>query len=214
MSRSKYHDAILKVIGDKHLTVDDIYDSLKKKYESVGIATVYRNIDNLVDEGLVVRIVGIFDKTYVEKYKGPHIHLVDRDKEKIVDVFLPDWSWLQLPDDFVQENIQFAVIGHAQKGKIEDMIQQVKVSAVGQAKSTDLPDKDIPFLQEDKIRDIQEEDTSDHTQQELDTRIEKLEENELSNSIQTSENISAINEKPENNNKNDRKKLEKVFRGF
>ena len=139
---------------------------------------------------------------------------MDRDKEKIVDVFLPDWSWLQLPDDFVQENIQFAVIGHAQKGKIEDMIQQVKVSAVGQAKYTDLPDKDIPFLQEDKIRDIQEEDTSDHTQQELDIRIEKLEDNELSNSIQTSENISAINEKPENNNKNDRKKLEKVFRGF
>ncbi len=43
--------AILEVLNSrpgKHLTAEEIYDYVRKKYPEIGIATVYRTIQNVV----------------------------------------------------------------------------------------------------------------------------------------------------------------------
>ena len=40
-----YHHDILKICKDVHLTADEVFAELKKKYLNVWISTVYRNFD-------------------------------------------------------------------------------------------------------------------------------------------------------------------------
>jgi Fe2+ or Zn2+ uptake regulation protein len=38
---------IKDICKDKHLTVDEIFEKLKKKYPKVGRSTVYRNVEEM-----------------------------------------------------------------------------------------------------------------------------------------------------------------------
>jgi len=69
MARLKYHQTILKILGDDHLTADDIYDIMKKKYGRIGIATIYRTLEHLIETKEITKLVGVFDKAYFERNK-------------------------------------------------------------------------------------------------------------------------------------------------
>ena len=54
--KTKQKEDILKYLQDnegKHITVNDIYDHLKEMNLCVGQTTIYRNLEKLVDNGLV-----------------------------------------------------------------------------------------------------------------------------------------------------------------
>jgi Fur family ferric uptake transcriptional regulator len=68
--------AILEVLNnrpDKHMTAEEIYDYVKKKYPEIGIATVYRTIQVLSELNLIDRLN--LDDGYV-RYE---IHKKDRE---------------------------------------------------------------------------------------------------------------------------------------
>ena len=56
--KTKQRDLILSCLKEnksQHITAEGIMDSLKYRGEPVGQTTVYRNLDKLVKEGLVIR---------------------------------------------------------------------------------------------------------------------------------------------------------------
>ena len=63
--------------GARHMTAEEIFEEVQKRTNSVNIATVYRTLDFLVEEGLASRTdLGGGRETYCSKQHGPHIHLV------------------------------------------------------------------------------------------------------------------------------------------
>ncbi|MBP7841761.1 transcriptional repressor [Patescibacteria group bacterium] len=46
-----------------------MYDIMKKKYGRIGIATIYRTLEHLIDTKEITKLVGVFDKAYFERNK-------------------------------------------------------------------------------------------------------------------------------------------------
>jgi Fe2+ or Zn2+ uptake regulation protein len=69
MKRHYYHEEILKICDNKHLTAEEIFEKLKKKYHQVGISTVYRNVEELTKQGKLKKITNIGKKAVFEKNK-------------------------------------------------------------------------------------------------------------------------------------------------
>lgn len=88
---TKYEIEILKIISDssEHLSADEVFGIVKKKYPGVVKATCYNNLNKLTESGLIKRIVvengsNRYDKTI------RHDHLVCRKCGRLKDVFLKD----------------------------------------------------------------------------------------------------------------------------
>jgi len=63
----------------QHLTAEQIYEELRMRTRALNIATVYRTLDLLVDEGLASRVDLGEDRIYfAASQHGSHIHLVCR----------------------------------------------------------------------------------------------------------------------------------------
>lgn len=64
--------AYLQSVPGKHVTVNDICDYFRKQGISVGTTTVYRNLDRMVEQGLVARytVDGIGSACF--EYLGEH----------------------------------------------------------------------------------------------------------------------------------------------
>ena len=62
-----------------HVTAEEIYAQVQERTRAVNIATVYRTLDLLVEEGLASR-AGLHDGrvVYAAANHGPHLHLVCR----------------------------------------------------------------------------------------------------------------------------------------
>ena len=80
---TKQGTQIFKLIQDSsgHMTADQIHSALKEKDVSIGIATVYRNLNTLYDKKLVNRVkhpdLGfIYDKNVSDHY---HVRCVECD---------------------------------------------------------------------------------------------------------------------------------------
>ncbi|MDP3381634.1 MAG: transcriptional repressor [bacterium] len=45
-----YTEEIIKICDCQHLTVEDIYDKISKKYPEAGKSSIYRNVEELVNK--------------------------------------------------------------------------------------------------------------------------------------------------------------------
>ena len=90
---TKYELEILKIISEsfEHLSADEVYEVLRKKYPGVVKATCYNNLNKLTDEGLIRRIVLENGACRYDRIVR-HDHLVCRKCGKIKDVFLKDMT--------------------------------------------------------------------------------------------------------------------------
>ena len=65
--------------AEKHISAEGIYEELQGRTRALNIATVYRTLDLLVEEGLACRNDLGEDRIYYSASNhGPHIHLVCR----------------------------------------------------------------------------------------------------------------------------------------
>jgi Fur family ferric uptake transcriptional regulator len=63
----------------KHMTAEEIYVEVQTRTQALNLATIYRTLEVLVDEGLATRIdLGEGQIVYATVKHGPHIHLVCR----------------------------------------------------------------------------------------------------------------------------------------
>jgi Fur family ferric uptake transcriptional regulator len=69
-----------------HMTAEEIFDRVQSKTQASNIATVYRTLDLLVEEGLACRNnLGGGRVSYATTEHGPHIHLVCRHCGCVID---------------------------------------------------------------------------------------------------------------------------------
>ena len=85
-------EAILDVLSKTkgHLSADDIYTEVSKVYPMIGLTTVYRTLESLVDMGVVNKFDFGDDRSRYELAIGPqgirhHHHLVCTQCGKIID---------------------------------------------------------------------------------------------------------------------------------
>ena len=65
--------------ASNHITAEEILSQVRTRTQALNLATVYRTLDMLVDEGLASRIdLGEGQIYYASVQHGPHIHLVCR----------------------------------------------------------------------------------------------------------------------------------------
>ncbi|MDP2091056.1 MAG: transcriptional repressor [Candidatus Gracilibacteria bacterium] len=105
-----YTEEIIKICDCQHLTVEDIYDKISKKYPEAGKSSIYRNVEELVNKGDLVKVIGVGKKAYFEKNKGSHFHLIDKNTGEIMDMdhcfVLPN-----LPENFKISEVDLKVFG-------------------------------------------------------------------------------------------------------
>jgi Fe2+ or Zn2+ uptake regulation protein len=68
-----------------HICIEDIYSELKDIFPSISLATIYKNINTLKDEGILSEIHPQNLKSKYEIKKEPHGHFVCKKCGKIVD---------------------------------------------------------------------------------------------------------------------------------
>lgn len=106
---SKKRERILQCLLNtkEHPSAERIYSQLKGEIPSLSLATVYRNLKNLKEEGLV-RSVGIVDgEERFDADTSPHTHMICIKCGRVIDA-----EHIILPESFCRsvENIGFSVI--------------------------------------------------------------------------------------------------------
>ncbi|ANE33787.1 Fur family transcriptional regulator [Campylobacter hyointestinalis] len=82
---------VLKLL-DKHThpTIEELYSEIKKDYPSISLATVYKNLNTLIDEKLVIEVNTPNQKAKYDIYEVPHIHVVCSNCGSVTDVSCDD----------------------------------------------------------------------------------------------------------------------------
>ena len=88
---TKYGKKILEIVSSSrsHKTAEEIFDALRQTYPSVALATVYNNLNRLLQEGLIrkVSVEGMPDR--YDRIQR-HDHLVCKGCGRLLDIDLGD----------------------------------------------------------------------------------------------------------------------------
>lgn len=96
--------------GEQHKTAEDIFAQVQTRTSAVNIATIYRTLDMLVEQGIASRTDLGGQTIYAQAQHGPHIHLVCRHCSLVVDA---DADVLAALDAHLQRDYGFrADLGH------------------------------------------------------------------------------------------------------
>lgn len=126
---TKYEQAIFDLVtcSAAHLTVEQIYLKLKEQYAGVAMATVYNNVNKLLEAGLIHKVaVENMPDRYDRAVK--HDHLICRHCGRLTDISFDDLTaslQRQLGEDFFSYDLKVFYLcpacRRAQKDKVEGM---------------------------------------------------------------------------------------------
>ena len=112
MKTHYYKQYIIDICDWKHLTIDDIMLELESTFKEVGKSSIYRNLHELVQQWELRKLNWAWNKSYFEKNKESHVHLIDTKSGQIVDFDIQDvGKTLQLPDNFKTEDFDIKIYG-------------------------------------------------------------------------------------------------------
>jgi Fur family transcriptional regulator, ferric uptake regulator len=96
---------------EKHLTSFELYDLVKKKYSSIGYATVYRALKVFCESGIAEEIdIGDGSKRYEHKYGHEHHdHLICMKCGRFIEFINPEIEKIQ---ERVADDYHFTVLNH------------------------------------------------------------------------------------------------------
>lgn len=88
MKYSKQRELILNVVLDsfKHPTAEEVYDIVKKDIPNISLGTVYRNLNQLYEAGLIKKIFMSNGNDRFDKFKIIHNHLYCTKCNQIYDI--------------------------------------------------------------------------------------------------------------------------------
>jgi Fur family ferric uptake transcriptional regulator len=112
LKRSDQREAILDVFlrSARHLSVDDLFHLVRKKYPDVGRTTVYRTLKLLQAAGLASELHFEGKSRFEREYKRDHHdHLICRSCGDIIEFSSPEIERLQ---DEIAADIKFVIEGH------------------------------------------------------------------------------------------------------
>jgi len=86
---SKQRNGILEILSQKnyHPGAEEIYSRLKKKFPKLGIATVYRNLEQLAAAGAIVKINMAGEAARYDGFPEKHYHITCTVCGKVEDVW-------------------------------------------------------------------------------------------------------------------------------
>lgn len=93
--KTKQKEIILDILDHNrtHPTIQEIYSLAKEKNPSIGQATIYRNVNKLVEEEKVLRLPETKDEGYhYDINMAPHNHLICNSCGRIIDLFDNDYD--------------------------------------------------------------------------------------------------------------------------
>ena len=112
--RSRQRERILEVLRStgRHPTADWVYNQLKEDFPNLSMGTVYRNLQILIEQGLIKKID--FGSTYdrFDANIGPHYHFICEGCGDIIDLEIP-------VDPSLNEKVNRATSYTAQRHRIE-----------------------------------------------------------------------------------------------
>jgi Fur family peroxide stress response transcriptional regulator len=77
-----------ELMGEIHLSVDELYERIKKRFPSISLATVYKNLNTMVESGFLSEVKIPHQKSKYELTKKPHSHLLCESCGKVEDIEL------------------------------------------------------------------------------------------------------------------------------
>jgi len=102
---------ILENVAERHMTAEDIYQSLRDADEDVGIATVYRVLTQFETAGLVERHNFDSGPAVYELDRGEHHdHMVCTETGKVIEFHNADIEDLQQK---IAEQHDYQLVGHS-----------------------------------------------------------------------------------------------------
>jgi Fur family peroxide stress response transcriptional regulator len=107
MRYSKQREAILRVLEgtDSHPTAEWIYDRVRREIPNISLGTVYRNLGQLAEHGLILELSGT-DRVHYDARTGRHDHFRCLECGRIYDIDIPlDGEALAVPGE---QNFQVA----------------------------------------------------------------------------------------------------------
>ena len=69
-----------------HLNIDRLYDEVKQKFNTVSLATIYKNINAMIQNMVLSEVKLPSEKSVYEITKDAHAHLVCTQCKKIFDI--------------------------------------------------------------------------------------------------------------------------------
>ena len=92
--KTKQQDIILQVIkNDKsHPTIYEIYQKVSEINPKIGQATIYRNINKLVENGEVIRISSSDNMYHYDGECNTHEHFICQKCHRIIDLYENDYQ--------------------------------------------------------------------------------------------------------------------------
>ena len=88
MNYSRQRNVIMEIMKNTyaHPTADEVYEQAVKKMPGMGIATVYRNLNQLAEAGEIVRIPIEDGKDRFDGQLEPHYHMLCKECGSLVDL--------------------------------------------------------------------------------------------------------------------------------
>ena len=78
-----------------HINIDDLYSSMLKKFPSISLATIYKNVNSMVEKFFISEVKIPNEKSVYELVKEEHSHLVCGSCKNIEDVIIDTSSVLK-----------------------------------------------------------------------------------------------------------------------
>jgi Fur family peroxide stress response transcriptional regulator len=69
-----------------HISIDTLYENIKYKYQSISLATIYKNINAMIKEKLLLEVKLPNQKSVYETIKHNHSHLLCNKCHNIIDI--------------------------------------------------------------------------------------------------------------------------------
>jgi Fur family ferric uptake transcriptional regulator/Fur family peroxide stress response transcriptional regulator len=118
---------ILSVI-DKfgHVSIDEIYEEVKKTHPTLSLATVYKNILNMVSHNVLIEVPIAGQKSRYELKKPDHIHLICTNCDLMVDLdpnlaIQSTLAEIAQREDFKVSSTQINIYGICSKCSLKDV---------------------------------------------------------------------------------------------
>jgi Fe2+ or Zn2+ uptake regulation protein len=112
--------AILKEIDKKgHASIEEIYEDIKEMFESISLATIYKNINSMKEKNIITEIC-LHQKPKYEITKEPHAHFVCEICGEVEDVPFPQIVNEELNKTYPDTKKELYLYGICQKCKNKD----------------------------------------------------------------------------------------------
>jgi Fur family peroxide stress response transcriptional regulator len=91
MRYSRQREMITDIIKGRrdHPTADMIYSSARERDPNVSLGTVYRNLKQLTDDGVIITLETVDKRLHYDGDTSRHSHFICTDCGNIIDLFKP-----------------------------------------------------------------------------------------------------------------------------